>query len=357
MRVIVTDDSAFMRKAISQMLASDPEIEVVAIGRNGREAVELCKKHEPDLMTMDIEMPEVDGLTALRQIMQECPTNVIMLSSLTTKGSHEALKALKIGAVDFLAKDQSNFSLSITNIKEELLSKVRAHANSKRFAKDKKPEAKAPTGAVTRPLQLKASDYDVVCIGSSTGGPPQLETILTALPESMRIPVVVAQHMPELFTRSLSERLDRECALQCVHAQDGMPLEPYTIYIAPGGHHLHLEKKRLAQWEIRVNDLPVEAVYKPSVDALLGSAANSFGRRALGVVLTGIGQDGMLGAKDLVAAGGKVFAQDEQSCVVYGMPRAIVDNDLAAAVLTPEAIAQTLATLDSGQKMVTRRSG
>ena len=342
MRVLVVDDSAFMRRAMTQMLTSDPHIEVVGTGRNGKEGLALAKSLEPDVITMDIEMPEMDGLTALRRIMQECPTQVMMVSSLTTEGSHVALQALKLGAADVLAKDNSQVSLTITNIQQDLINRVRALALSKKHSRHKPVFA---DHSHDQPPTFRSGQFDVICIGSSTGGPPVLERILMDLPPSLSVPVVVAQHMPEIFTKSMAERLDMICSLKVVHAEDHMKIEPRTVYIAPGGHNIHLNKLDLARWELLVNDQPADAIYKPSVDALLHSAAKHAGARALGIVLTGIGQDGLEGGRALHARNGTILAQNEETCVVYGMPKAVTENALIAASLCPEQIAASLLTL------------
>ena len=339
MRILICDDSAFMRRAIRTMLESDPNVQIVGIARNGREAVEMATRLEPDLITMDIEMPEMDGLTALRHIMHQCPTQVIMLSSLTTAGSHAALQALKLGAADVLAKDSSQFSLSITNIQEDLLAKVRV------LGKGKPIIHRAQCELETSAPRYRPGQFDVVCIGSSTGGPPVLETILPSLPGTLRCPVVVAQHMPEVFTRSMSERLNDVCNLPVVHIESGMALESGTIYLAPGGHNTHLRKVRLAKYELIVNDEPAGTLYKPSVDALLGSAAKATASRTLGIVLTGIGEDGLQGARMLKEVGGTLLAQNQETCVVYGMPKAVTQAGIIDASLSPTQIASALQTL------------
>jgi two-component system chemotaxis response regulator CheB len=343
MRVVVVDDSAFMRRAIRQMLESAGDIEVVGTACNGKEGLAMVQQLRPDVVTLDIEMPEMDGLTALSRIMRDCPTHVLMLSSLTTEGSRAALRALALGAADVLAKDTSQISLSITNIQEDLISRVRALGSKRRVHRPTQTATHAATHSeapVFRPGQ-----FDVICIGSSTGGPPVLETILTALPPTLSIPVVVAQHMPAIFTASLAERLGPMCNLRVLHVTDRMPLERKTIYICPGGKHTHLRKAGLARWEMVVNDEPVTALYRPSVDALLASAAQAMGARALGVVLTGMGNDGFEGGKQLHAKGGILLGQNEETCVVYGMPKALTENALVAASLPPEKIAKAIATL------------
>lgn len=341
MRVLVTDDSAFMRRAIVAMLQSDPDIEVVGVARNGREAVDYAKKLKPDVITLDIEMPEMDGLTALRHIMREAPTQVLMLSSLTTEGSKASLRALSLGAADVLAKDHSQVSLQIHNIRDDLIQLVKALGASNRFRR--------PAGAVAPPRaelpRLSASQFDVICIGSSTGGPPVLETILAALPATLTAPIVIAQHMPRIFTQSMAQRLNEMCPLKVVHAEDGMPLASHTVHIAPGGQHLHIDKVGLAKWRLRVSDEPKDHIYRPSVDALFSSAAAAVGKRTLGIVLTGIGDDGLDGGRELHALGATLLAQSQETCVVYGMPKAVTQAAITAASLSPTEITRCLVAM------------
>ncbi len=354
MKVLVVDDSAFMRRAVTQMLDDDPQIEIVGTGKNGKEGLELAKKLQPDVITMDIEMPEMDGLTALRRIMRECPTQVLMFSSLTTEGSHAALQALKLGAADVMAKDASQISLTINRIKDDLVTRVKALGHAKKLRAGKPA---APQDSPDPPPKFRPGQFDVVCIGSSTGGPPVLETILTALPATMKTPIVVAQHMPAVFTKSMSERLASDCNMEVVHAENHTPLESGKIYIAPGGQHIHLNKLGLAKWELLVNGEPTGALYKPSVDALFYSAAKHTGSRTLAVVLTGIGNDGLEGARALHARNGTILAQNQETCVVYGMPKAVTENALIAASLAPQQIAKSLLTLAGASAEPTALAG
>ena len=348
MKVLIVDDSAFMRRAIEEMLKNDPQIEIVGKAKNGVEGLEMANRLKPDVITLDIEMPEMDGLTTLRRIMRECPTQVIMLSSLTTEGSHVALQAMKLGAGDVLAKDMSQVSLSVTNIQEDLITRVRALGQTKPTVVNQSTKLLNDDKA-NRPPVFRSGQFDVVCIGSSTGGPPVLETILTSLPDSFTIPIVVAQHMPEVFTRSMTERLDHDCQMRVIHAEDGMPVEPRTIYIAPGGKHTHIKKTAIARRKLLVNHEPSDALYKPSVDALFHSAAESTGSRTLAVVLTGIGNDGLDGGRAIHACKGTILAQNQESCVVYGMPKAVTENALTVASLDPDQIATCLQTLSSSR--------
>jgi len=335
MRILVVDDSAFMRKAISQMIAEDPKMEVVGTASNGKEGVEKAKALKPDVITLDIEMPEMDGLTALRHIMRDCPTQVLMLSSLTTEGSHAALRAMTLGAADIMAKDASQISLDLSHMQRDLLTRLRALGQNRRL------HGAGNAGNQQQPV-YRSGQFDVICIGSSTGGPPVLETILKPIPATMRTPIIIAQHMPRMFTQSLAERLGQVCQLKVVHAQDGMAVEQGAVYITPGGEHVHLVKERFGHWKLRINNEPADAPFKPSVNAFFSSAAAEVGRRTLAIVLTGIGEDGLLGAMDLKAKGATILAQSEETCVVYGMPKAVTQQGLVSGSLSPEQIASLL---------------
>ena len=342
MRVLVTDDSAFMRRAVTTMLSADPDIEVVGVAQNGKEAVDLAKTLKPDVITLDIEMPEMDGLTALRHIMRTAPTQVLMLSSLTTEGSTASLQALKLGAADVLAKDQSKFSMNMSKLQTKLITTVKALAESNRHQKPALP--KTPTTNSVAP-KFRATQFDLVCIGSSTGGPPVLETILSALPATTRPPVVVAQHMPEIFTRSMAERLDKMCPLKVIHVEERETIESGHIYLARGGKHMQIHKTPAGKLEARIGTEPAEAVYRPSVDALFSSAAKATAARTLAVVLTGIGADGLKGGQELHETGGILLAQNQETCVVYGMPKSVTEAGITAASLSPVDIGKALATL------------
>ncbi|MFZ4428935.1 MAG: protein-glutamate methylesterase/protein-glutamine glutaminase [Phycisphaerales bacterium] len=336
-RVLVIDDSAFMRQAIKSMLSADGGIEVVGTGRNGKEALELNERLRPDVITLDIEMPEMDGLTALERIMRERPTRVIMVSSLTTAGSHAAMRALALGAADVVAKDGSQISLSIQCIRDELLLKVKELGAAQLVAR--RPARRDPASLP----EFSHRSVDVVAIGSSTGGPAALETILSLVPAGFSPAIVVAQHMPGMFTESMAQRLDEVCRLPVVHVVDRMPLLPGRIHIAKGGMHMHVRRASLAAAEVAMSDQPATAVYRPSVDVLLSSAAAVFGAKTLGIVLTGIGQDGLAGAKELRNRGGRLWAQDQASSVVYGMPKAVTEQGLVEVNLDPASIGRALA--------------
>jgi two-component system chemotaxis response regulator CheB len=341
-RVLIVDDSAFMRKALTTMLADDPAIEVIGQATNGREGLEMTGRLKPDVVTMDIEMPQMDGLTALRRIMAECPTNVLMLSSLSSEGSRAAMTAHQFGAADVMAKEASHVSINIVNIKADLLARIKALGERSR-----RPRAIKQASFCQRPC-FQPGQFELVCIGSSTGGPPVVEKILTALPSSFSAPIVVAQHMPEMFTRSMAERLGQYAKLKVVHAEDGMSVQPATIHVCPGGRNTHIKRTPGGQLRLQINREPAGTIYWPSVDALLASAAQAIPARTLAIVLTGIGEDGLRGARPLAAAGGTIIAQSEETCVVYGMPKAVTQAALVAASLSPDEIASALRGLAGG---------
>ncbi len=348
MRVLVVDDSSFMRKAIARMIESEPGLQVVAQACDGREGVEFVKQHKPDVVTLDIEMPNLDGLSALREIvaLPDRPA-VLMCSSLTTEGSRSALDALRLGASDFIAKDASHFSVKIDSIRDELVEKIKA-IGAGRVRRSMRPSTAVAPGrpgvVATSATSVRVSEADLIAIGSSTGGPPVLERILTALPTSAPA-VVVAQHMPSLFTRSMAERLAGVCKVPVHHAEHRAMVVQGHVYIGEGGKHLRVMRGPGGRACLEISDQPAAAPYKPSVNELLTSVASLFGHRAVGVVLTGMGDDGMLGAQAMRRAGATVLAQDAESSVVYGMPRAVAESGAATASLPPDQIAAVLARL------------
>ncbi|WP_268957659.1 protein-glutamate methylesterase/protein-glutamine glutaminase [Oceanidesulfovibrio indonesiensis] len=344
MKVVVVDDSAFMRKALSTMLEKDPEIKVVATGRNGEEGLDLIRKLQPDVVTLDIEMPRMDGLTALRHIMMEMPRPVLMVSSLTTEGAEATLKAMELGAVDFIPKQLSKVSLDIVRIEESLRSKVKEVARRK-FRAPRAMRPAARTAETRAPAQVVRPSgrvvRDVVAVGVSTGGPPAVQKVLSGLPADFPAGILIAQHMPAAFTGPFAKRLDSVSKVTVKEAEDVEPFKPGTVYIAPGGKHLVLAV-RGSRMEVRVVEEPANALYKPSANVLIESAAESTGRRALGVILTGMGNDGLEGIRALKARGGRALAQNDASCVVFGMPKAIVDANLADEVVDIDDMAQSI---------------
>jgi len=322
------------------MLEKDPEIRVVATGRDGAEGLELVRRHDPDVVTLDIEMPRMDGLTALRHIMMEMPRPVLMVSSLTVEGAEATLKAMELGAVDFIPKALSKVSLDIVRIEEDLRAKVKLIAKRRISHMRYRPAARpaAATGAAPQTAPRPATrpsgpqQRDLVAIGVSTGGPPAVQKVLSKLPANFPAGVVIAQHMPAAFTGPFAKRLDSVCRIHVKEAEDGERLQQGVVYIAPGGKHLRVEQK-ISRIELSVSEEPKEALYKPSANVMIDSVAKAVGRRGLGVILTGMGSDGMEGVRALKQKGGRALAQSDSTCVVYGMPKAIVDANLADSVL------------------------
>ena len=347
LRVLVVDDSAFMRTALSRMINEDADLEVVDTARNGQDAIEKARRLRPDIVTLDVEMPVMDGLAALPELLRKPedggpPPAVLMCSSLTSRGSEVALEALKHGASDVIAKDSSFASAEIVQIRDLLVAKLRAIGRA-RGARTK--AERAGVVLTEKPLRLDPAATDLVLIGSSTGAPPVLETIIHALPPELPVPVVVAQHMPAIFTKSMAQRLDQGAALTVVHADADMPLIPGCVFIIQGGMHGLIRRAGTRRYTLGIEPPPADALYKPSVDALLYSAAAAVRNRALACVLTGMGDDGAAGARALRDAGSRVIAQNAETCVVYGMPKAVSENGAAEAALPPEAITQTIGSL------------
>jgi len=337
--VLVVDDSAFMRRAISQIIESDPQFIVVGIARDGEEAVEKVKRLKPHVVTMDLEMPKVNGLEALQQIMISSPVPVMMLSSRTGEGATETLQALENGAVDFFLKDtlirKDGDNKQIAEFLERLKGAVQAKLPSTgQFMQAPKPQKSV------KPSNKKT---ELLFIGCSTGGPSALQAILPHFPKDFHIPIVVAQHMPPGFTRHLAERFDSLCKLKVQEAQDGQMLHPGTIYIAPSGYQTMFEEQRNGKVSFKIHsEEGSRALYKPCIDLTLKSAAPIFSTKLLSVILTGMGVDGMEGCGLVKEYGGHVFVESEESCIVYGMPRSVMEAGFADAQYSLEEMSQEI---------------
>ena len=382
-KVLVVDDSGFFRRRVSEILSSDTTIQVVGTATNGKEAIEQALALKPDVITMDYEMPMMDGITAVRHIMQRCPTPVLMFSSLTHEGARVTLDALDAGAVDFLPKNFEDISRNPDKVKQMLCEKVHSISRSNRRStgfgaapvatpaapspapapgalRSPAPAAVAARPAAARPLTgtsthpaaahhapapathhspaPKRKAYKLVAIGTSTGGPVALQRVLTQLPANFPAPIVLIQHMPAAFTKAFAERLDKLCRISVKEAEDGDILRPGLALLAPGGKQMMVDGRgavKILPGDERLN-------YKPCVDITFGSAAKSYGDKVLAVVLTGMGADGREGARLLKQGGSHIWAQDEASCVIYGMPMAIVKADLADAVYSLDDIGRHL---------------
>jgi two-component system chemotaxis response regulator CheB len=340
-RVLVVDDSAFMRKAISMILEEDPEIEVVGTARDGLEAIEKVKELNPDLMTLDVEMPRMDGITALKQIMKENPLPVLMVSSLTVEGARATVDALAAGAVDFIPKQLSYVSMDLSKIKEELISKIKVIARSKTRIISLPPSNRLSYPKKSRVPTDGQSNAQIVVLGISTGGPFSLQRVIPSLSEDFPLPIAIVQHMPPFFTKSLAERLDSISRLEVCEAEDGMELANGKVFIAPGGLHLKFLRDG-ARVSLLTTKAPDDSLHRPSVDVMFSSACDVFGGKILAVVMTGMGKDGLEGAKLIKSAGGRVLAQSEDTCVVYGMPKAIVDAKIADSIVPLDEMASAI---------------
>ena len=340
-RVLIVDDSALARQTVGRMLAQHGRIELLQPARDGIEAVELAERLQPDVITLDLEMPRLDGLGALPRIKQVCDASVLMLSSATTDGSHATLSALRSGADDFIAKDGPLTGASGGALQRQLLRKIPQLAAA-RGRRQRGRGSVDHSVAPAAPPRLCVDDFEVVLIGGSTGGPPVIERVLEALPASFPRPVLVVQHMPRVFTEAMAKRLNETCALTVESAQQGTAAQPGHAYIAPGGSHLRLRRRVNGALYLEVSDKSDDALYKPSVDELFTSAARVCGGRCLALVLSGMGADGLRGGRALHAAGGTLLGQEPASCVVYGMPRAVAEAGLLTAALGPAQLGQTL---------------
>jgi two-component system, chemotaxis family, protein-glutamate methylesterase/glutaminase len=342
-RVMVVDDSVVVRGLVSRWVEEDPELEAVARHANGKLAVEDVVRSAPDVVVLDIEMPVMDGLTALPLLLAGRPElKVLVVSTLTKRNAEISFKALTLGALDYVPKPGSNHEITTSlEFRSEVIRKIKAVGSAIR--------RRRPIGnrlnLARRPFSIVAPR--IIAIGSSTGGPEALNILLGQLtPVLGRVPVVVTQHMPPIFTTILAERLSGATGHQAKEPTDREPLKRGTIYVAPGNRHMTVEGGDTPC--ISLNDGPPVNFCKPAVDPLFGSVARSYGAAALGIVLTGMGQDGAKGAREIADLGGSIIAQDESSSVVWGMPGAVVEAGLCAAVLPPAEIGQVAAKLLQG---------
>jgi len=338
-RVMVVDDSAFMRFAITQQLNEDSELQVVGTASNGNEALQLIPQLQPDVITLDVEMPHLDGLSTLREIMRKFPRPVIMFSSLTKEGASETIQALILGAVDFIAKPDNR--LDIRTEMGDIAAKIKLAAKAKvklAAVHRRLPAAPLATEKSEKLVRPYRKLTPVILIGSSTGGPGALNEIIPALPANLTSPVLIVQHMPSGFTRSLAERLNSISPLKVKEAEPGDELLVGQVLLAPGGFHMILDENE----RIALNQKPTVHGVRPSVDVTLNSLIQRFGRNVIAVVLTGMGSDGTLGASILHSAGGHVIAEHESTCVVWGMPRSVVEAGAASEILPRPQIAKAI---------------
>ncbi|MDW2276292.1 MULTISPECIES: chemotaxis response regulator protein-glutamate methylesterase [unclassified Vibrio] len=360
-KVLVVDDSSFFRRRVSEIINSESRLEVIDVAVNGREAVEKAKSLKPDVITMDIEMPVMDGITAVREIMAAAPTPILMFSSLTHDGAKATLDALDAGALDFLPKKFEDIARNREEAVSLLQQRVIQIASKRAFMRRPIARPTASTSTTTRSLGSRTASavtptptrpaatkyrasgkkYQLTAIGTSTGGPVALQKILTRLPMNYPHPIVLIQHMPATFTAAFASRLNTLCKIQVKEAQDGDVLQPGVAYLAPGGKQMMVDGRAGAA-RLRIIDGGDRMNYKPCVDVTFGSAAKVYGDKVLSLVLTGMGADGREGARMLKSAGSTIWAQDEESCVVYGMPQAVAKAGISSEDLPLDRIAERM---------------
>lgn len=348
-RVLVVDDSALMRSLLGDIINASSDMRVVAAAPDADRAWEHLNRLKPDVVTLDVEMPGINGLALLERVMREAPVPVVMISSYTESGSEATLKALELGAVDFLAKPRQVGGSSVAGYAEEVREKVRAAAAARPGAEHQPAPATTALRAAPEALDARVLRERVVCIGASTGGTEAIKEVLTRFPVDMP-PILIVQHMPEMFTASFAKRLNDLSRIQVKEAEDGEVLKPGVAYLAPGHSHLMVRRNAGAYACVLSREAPVNR-HRPSVDVLFNSAARELGAQALGVILTGMGKDGAQGMLAMRQAGAWNIAQDEASCVVWGMPREATLNGAAHEVSSLKSIAtQVLARLKSAER-------
>ena len=332
-RVMVVDDSAVVRGLLRRLLDQQADLEVVATASNGEMALAALRRHPADVVLLDIEMPVLDGLSAVPLIVREFPqVRIIMVSTLTHRGADATLRALSLGAADYVSKPTTMMGgKGLDRIAADLLAKIRALG-------DRRPRAPADRAYALHPQPAFALPPRILVIGASTGGPNALEEMLSALPSAFSLPILIVQHMPPLFTSMLAQRLAVDTGRTSQEAVDGQPIEPGWIYVAPGDHHMVVRTSGVNRI-LRLNQDPPENFSRPSVDPLFRTAAQEYGAGVLAAVLTGMGEDGLKGSEAIVHHGGTVLAQDEATSVVWGMPRAVAQAGLATEVLPLREIA------------------
>lgn len=344
--VLVVDDSAFMRRAISKMLEGEADIAVCATARNGEEAIIKAEQLQPDVITMDVEMPGMGGLEAVREIMSRAEVPIIMVSALTQEGAETTFRALDLGAVDFITKPDAAY-VNIKDVARDLVAKVRVFARRGAARRvSPRPKVALPPLAEPQPRPLHPDIFECVAIGTSTGGPVALSRIVPLLPAAFAVPIVIVQHMPRGFTRPLADRLNQSSALTVLEGADGMVMRKGQVIIAPAGRQLVFRRSYGSdEVEVQLRSDDGQSLHVPSVDVMTASVAEIYGAATLAAILTGMGQDGVVGLRKVKDRGGFVIGQDAATSVVYGMPRAAAQAGLVDRVLPLDQIAPTLCEL------------
>jgi two-component system chemotaxis response regulator CheB len=347
-KVLVVDDSAFMRKLISDFLSEEPRLEVVGTARNGQEALQKIAQLKPDVVTLDVEMPIMNGLETLKHMMQKHPIPVVMISSTTKEGAENTILALQYGAVDFIAKPSGAISLDLYKIKDQIVEKVllASRANLQWMkTKQKTPiplQKQYSKIESNEPIKTGTPKKKIVCIGTSTGGPRALQHVLSKLPKTINAPILIVQHMPKGFTKSLASRLDSLCHIHVKEAEDGELIQKGTAYIAPGGKHLQA-KKIGTSLAIQLDESPARNGHRPSVDVMFESLYTLVDYEKIAVIMTGMGSDGTEGLKRLKASGSaKVIAESAESAVVFGMPKSAIVANVTDEVVHLDKIADAI---------------
>lgn len=347
-RVLVVDDSEFVRGALTRILQSDNEIEVVATAGSGKAAIELAKELDPDVITLDIMLPDMDGLSVLRSLMWSHPLPVVIVSALSRQSIIRSLAALELGAVDVVQKPTSLASDELYRMSTRLIASVKMASKLKDAVKRLSKRC-AKVSIIKSPHA--ESKFDAVAIGSSSGGPSGLKILLSSLPANFGAAILIAQHMPKPFTTYFAERLSECTQIRVKEASDGDVVEPNLTLIAPGDKHLLVHRSRLTGKAIvKLSDEPKNAPNIPSIDLLFRSAADSFGERCIGVLLSGMGKDGAMGMRAIKERGGKCIVQDESTCLIFGMPKAAIELGVVDEVVPIDRMAERLVQLVSGTK-------
>ncbi|EHR77515.1 chemotaxis protein CheY [Thermococcus litoralis DSM 5473] len=338
-RVLVVDDSPFIRRVLKDIINSDPELEVCCEARNGIEAIEAVKTLKPDVITLDIEMPQLNGLDALKFIMSKYPTPVIMISSLTQEGADATIKALEYGAVDFIPKPSSRFSTGINELRSEIIAKIKEAAKiPPRFLKFRRIRL---LESQKRIREKKDAARSIIAIAASTGGPQSLLRVIPKLPAEIKSGILIVQHMPPGFTKSFAQRLDRVSKIDVKEAEDGDLVEEGKAYVAPGGFHMEITI-RAGKPRIALNKGPKVHGVRPAADPMMISVARLFGRKTIGVVMTGMGRDGAQGLAEIKRRGGITIAQDKETSIIFGMPKAAIELGVVDYVVPLDKIAETI---------------
>lgn len=342
-KVLVVDDSAFMRKSISIFLESDKDIEVIGIARDGIDGIEKAKKLNPDLITLDIEMPRMNGLEALKVIKSELNIPVIMISSLTSEGADATIEALANGADDFIPKDITNKRINLSKVQDEITTKVKLIVKQKaRRLRLQKLSKEVSAPPISNFVSLPRNKIKAIAMGISTGGPLSLQKVIPKLSPNINVPFFIVQHMPPKFTLSLAHRLDSMSDIKVKEAENGEEVKNNVVYIAQGGKHMKFKKNLAGDISINITPYPSNTLHKPSVDVMISSFTEMFQGNGIGIIMTGMGHDGLEGIKELKHAGGFTISQDEASSVIYGMPKAIADNGLSDMILPLDSIADII---------------